>query len=352
LRHAITALELLGASILAALAVTATVSAHAEYESSAPAAGEVVATAPASVTVNFNGEMQKTPGTYALTVTSPAGAVTAGAPTVSADGRSMTVSLQPGLANGTYTVGWMTTGAEDGHERSGTFMFSVGAASAPAPMPTPMPADDHDHGDTADPGSSMDHGSMDHGAMDHEGMDHNAMMEGGPVVTGLVVVPLLEQNGSGVDGRVEILPADGGMKSQVGVYVNGIAPGSAHMSHVHMQSVCGGTPGSHAGDLLDLTSDGVPHGSSVTVLDVPFGALVDGKHAIMVHAGATGGDKAVLACAVIPGQPRAAATITLPSAGSGAAAAGGTYPLLLGLVALGLASISAGAFALAWTRNR
>ncbi|MBI5288653.1 MAG: copper resistance protein CopC, partial [Chloroflexi bacterium] len=73
MRHAFAALALLGASTLGALAVAASVSAHAEYESSTPAAGEVVATAPASVTVNFNGEMQKTPGTYALTVTSPSG---------------------------------------------------------------------------------------------------------------------------------------------------------------------------------------------------------------------------------------------------------------------------------------
>ncbi len=355
MKHAIIALTLLVASALGAAAFVTGASAHADYESSTPGAGEVVATAPASLIVNFTGEMQKLPGTYVLTVTGPDGAgATAGAPVVSANGRTMTVALMPGLPNGTYTVSWLTTGAEDGHERSGTFTFSIGAPGAPAPMPTAMPVDDdHDHSDPDDHADAsehadlpMDHGSMNHGMMDHDGMDHAAMMDEGPVLTGLVVVHLDEQNGSGVDGRAEILPVDGGMKSQVGVYVNGVQPGSMQMGMIHLQETCGSRLGAHDADLEDLTADGTPHSSSLTVLDDPFDELFDGKHAIVIHAS----DKSVIACGVIPDQPRGAATITLPSAGSGTAAAGGVSSLLLGIAALGLASVSAGAFALAWRR--
>ena len=343
MKHAIATLGLLGAAVLAALAIVTGASAHADYESSTPGAGEVLASSPASVTVNFDGEMQKVPGTHELTVADGAGmSVTAGAPAVSADGRSMTVALQPALAHGTYTVHWANTGAEDGHERSGSFTFSIGETTMPAPAVPgggmDMPAG-HTHGDDMD--------------ADHEQEAGHEAMEEGATTTGLVMAHLAEQNGSGVDGRVEILPVDGGMKSQVGVYVNGIEPGSTHMSHVHEQSVCGGAPGKHAGDLHDLTSDGVPYGSSVTVLDVPFDELVDGTHAVLVHAGPTGGDKAVLACAVIPDQPRVATPITLPSAGTaGAAAPGGGTLALLGLVALSLGGVFAGAGTLAWNRAR
>ncbi|MBI5287841.1 MAG: hypothetical protein HY873_02585 [Chloroflexi bacterium] len=227
----------------------------------------------------------------------------------------------------------MTTGAEDGHERSGTFVFSVGAASAPAPMPTPMLDDDRDHGESAIPASGTDHG-----AMDHEAMDHDAMVTSmGPVLTGLIVVPLVQQNASGVDGRAEILPVEGGMKSQVGVYLNGIEPGSTQLAMVHMQGLCGGPVGPHESSLDGVTSVGVPHGRSVTVIDVPFSMLADGKHAIIIHAS----DKSVIACGVIPNQPRA--SITLPSAGSAGAGRGGALPPSGVLLALGFASIAAGA---------
>jgi hypothetical protein len=43
----------------------------------------------------------------------------------------MTVTLQADLPNGTYTVAWSTTSAEDGEADSGTFSFTIDAQVAP-----------------------------------------------------------------------------------------------------------------------------------------------------------------------------------------------------------------------------
>ncbi|MFL5759692.1 MAG: copper resistance protein CopC [Thermomicrobiales bacterium] len=65
--------------------------------------------------------------------------------------KHVTVTLRPNLPDGVYTVQWTTTSAEDGDEASGSYMFSVGAATpeatamaspsaSPAASPTPCPS--------------------------------------------------------------------------------------------------------------------------------------------------------------------------------------------------------------------
>lgn len=41
------------------------------------------------------------------------------------DSTHMTVSLPQGLANGVYTVSWYTVSADDGHEDSGSYTFTI-----------------------------------------------------------------------------------------------------------------------------------------------------------------------------------------------------------------------------------
>ena len=303
------------AIVALALAYISTASAHAELVSSTPAAGSTVTESPATVSLTFDSEIQKVAGSYALAVTDANGAsVTSGAAAVSSDGMSLSVALQPDLEHGVYTVSFTNTSAEDGDELSESFTFTVGEAAAPG-------GDMPEHDDDGHADEDADHA--------HEGDEAEHADESSSVATtGLVVIHLAEHDNSGVDGRAEILSVDGGARTQIGVYVNGIQPGSAHMTHVHMEESCGETPGPHAAELSDTTSNGVPYGGSVTTVDVPFATVVNGEHTIRVHAGATGGDKATIACGEIP-NATISVPVSLPSAGAGQDVGKSALPMLL-----------------------
>jgi LPXTG-motif cell wall-anchored protein len=126
-------------TILAAFALTGGIaSAHADYESSVPAADSTVATAPTQVVVKFTEEL--TAEGNELVVTDAAGArVDTGATTLDksdADRTTVVVALKSGLANGTYTVEWKNS-STDGHSEEGSFSFTIGAAtSAPTTLPS------------------------------------------------------------------------------------------------------------------------------------------------------------------------------------------------------------------------
>lgn len=109
------------------LAAPGSASAHARYESSFPAKGEVLATSPDRVEITFSQEIQRVSGAYDITVNKDRGpSVTAGPPVVSDDDRRiMSVPLQPDLAPGRYVVNWRNVSDEDGDEAVGAFSFYV-----------------------------------------------------------------------------------------------------------------------------------------------------------------------------------------------------------------------------------
>jgi methionine-rich copper-binding protein CopC len=131
-------------AMLTALMITGgSVSAHAEYESSVPAADSTVATAPTQVVVKFSEEL--TAEGNELAVTDAAGArVDTGGTTLDksdADRKTLVVALKAGLANGTYKVAWKNS-STDGHSEEGSFNFSIGTAtSAPATLPNTSSGD-------------------------------------------------------------------------------------------------------------------------------------------------------------------------------------------------------------------
>ncbi|GAA1408332.1 copper resistance protein CopC [Kitasatospora putterlickiae] len=119
----------LGAVLALLLAGAGPAAAHAALQSSDPAQGAVLPTAPQSVTLTFSEAVSLSPDS--VRVLDPAGkAVDAGAP-AHADGKDNTarVALGTGLANGTYTVAWRAV-SEDSHPIGGAFVFSIGAPSA------------------------------------------------------------------------------------------------------------------------------------------------------------------------------------------------------------------------------
>jgi methionine-rich copper-binding protein CopC len=115
------------AALVAALALVATAWGHAHPDTTTPAKGEVVQTSPSSVVITFVEEIQKTAGTYGLTVETDGGtSVTSGAPTIDpANAAKLSVALKPDLAAGRYVVNWHNVSSEDGDPAEGAFSFYV-----------------------------------------------------------------------------------------------------------------------------------------------------------------------------------------------------------------------------------
>jgi methionine-rich copper-binding protein CopC len=306
---------------LSATAFIATASAHAELASSSPAADSVIAASPATVTLNFIEEIQHTAGSYGLAVKNASGqSVTAGAPKIGADSMSLSVALKPDLPGGTYTVVWSNLSTDGDALTDESFSFSIGGASS-APGEPSAAATPHTH--------------------THDDMPSTEAANAGPATTGAIVTYAMAMNDSGIDGRVELTPLEGGKMTQVGVFLNGVLEGSSHMAHIHIASTC--FEGAHAADLDNIVATASGYGRSVTMVDLPFSILADGKHNVLVHAGPDSSSAAngrVVACAVIPAQPAAPATAalpkSLPSTGS-AGSASNNSATLMSLAALALA---------------
>ena len=145
-----TAKLLLVAVLLAAIhyPLTTAVLAHADYDSSVPAADEVVAQAPQRVQVWFTQDLFRREGQNNLEVYGPDNQrVDQGDAAIDDDNRKlMTVSLQSDLADGIYTVRWRTLSADDGDDAEGEFQFTIQAdepeaEATPTAVPTEAPTE-------------------------------------------------------------------------------------------------------------------------------------------------------------------------------------------------------------------
>jgi copper transport protein len=125
----------------AVLAWAEAVSAHAVLVRSTPPSGASVPQAPSAVVLEFSEPV--TPALSTATVTDTSGAVVSTSSSLSADRRTLSVSLRP-LPPGVYAVRWRVLSTADGHATTGFVLFAVGqpfpqgaargtAAAAPAP---------------------------------------------------------------------------------------------------------------------------------------------------------------------------------------------------------------------------
>jgi copper transport protein len=113
---------------LGVLAVAPAAWAHATLVSTQPAAGSIVAHAPARVTATFDEPVGVSPNS--LEVLAPGGTrVDTGVTKNGSRPQEITVALRSGLGNGTYTVSWHVISA-DSHPVQGAFTFSIGAPSS------------------------------------------------------------------------------------------------------------------------------------------------------------------------------------------------------------------------------
>ena len=178
-----------------------------------------------------------------------------------------------------------------------------------------------------------------------------------PPTTGLISVAVAAANDSGVTGRIDIFPVDGGTRTRIDAILSGLAPGSTHVDHVHASATC--FEGSHVADLNPVVANDAGIGSASTVINVPFSIIANGNSNVLFHVNGTADNPGIpIACGVIPAQPAAAGgdhhddgttgTIALPNTGSGAnTAAGDVRSPLAALVLLVVAGSLLGAGSIA-----
>ena len=118
---------LLVTALVIALALPATALGHALLQSSDPAAGATLGSAPAAVTLTF-GETAD-PRLSSVKVLDSAGQDHVAGPieVVADPPDSIRIPVGP-LSDGAYTVSWRTVSAVDGHVAAGSFAFGVGVA--------------------------------------------------------------------------------------------------------------------------------------------------------------------------------------------------------------------------------
>jgi methionine-rich copper-binding protein CopC len=124
-----------GLTILALIVSTAVVSAHAQYQSSTPAANATVAAAPSSVMVTWTQEL----AAIQFTITAPDGMtnVAAGLASIDLAKRHNASVPMKDAGPGQYVVVWHNVSGDDGDPNDGSFVFTVAGTPAPA---TPAPA--------------------------------------------------------------------------------------------------------------------------------------------------------------------------------------------------------------------
>ena len=118
---------LLFAASAALLLPAAPASAHAALESTSPAAGAVVNAPPSQVVLTFSESVRKVPGKIQVLAPDNSRA-DKGEPVF--NGRAVTIPVDARKGTGTYLVTYRVISA-DSHPVSGSFTYSVGAASAP-----------------------------------------------------------------------------------------------------------------------------------------------------------------------------------------------------------------------------
>ena len=117
--------------VLSSIITAVAADAHAALKSVTPADGDTVATAPRTVTLEFNEPIGTSFAT--VTVTGPDGSAGTGRPKV--DGTTVSQALASDLPAGRYTVRFRVV-SEDGHPVSDTSTFTIAAAS-PTTSTTP-----------------------------------------------------------------------------------------------------------------------------------------------------------------------------------------------------------------------
>ena len=115
-------------TLLAALVLPSTASAHASLASASPDFRERFEAPPARVTLRFSQVVA--PIADSVVVRDEDGRIVSGRARLGSDRRSLSAELDP-LARGAYAVRWQTLSVSDGHIVSGLYTFGVGVDAPP-----------------------------------------------------------------------------------------------------------------------------------------------------------------------------------------------------------------------------
>lgn len=118
---------LLPALLVVALALAPAAAGHALLQSSEPAAGTTVGTAPATIRLTFGERPDPRLSSVKVLDSSNRDHATGPAAANAANPLELEVGVDA-LPDGVYTVSWRTTSAVDGHSSLGSFAFGVGVA--------------------------------------------------------------------------------------------------------------------------------------------------------------------------------------------------------------------------------
>jgi len=120
--------SVVGAAVMVIVlaAGTGIASAHASLESTTPADGQSVPTAPQTVSATFSESISVSADVGGLSVRNTAGDVVDQGNS-STSGSTLSVTLQPDLGDGTYIATYRVLSA-DGHPVSGSWLFGIGSA--------------------------------------------------------------------------------------------------------------------------------------------------------------------------------------------------------------------------------
>lgn len=152
-----------------------TVSAHTDFDSSAPTDGAVVDAPLGEVVVNFTNPA--VPAGDEFELLDPSGSIRVPTSVDETDGTSFVLTFDPPLEAGTYGLRWSVQ-AGDAHPIDGSFRFEVrasedaAATAGAAPTDTAAPASDMTgHDMDMSTGTAMDMDAADHAAMSDEMLD-------------------------------------------------------------------------------------------------------------------------------------------------------------------------------------
>jgi copper resistance protein C len=124
-----------GLSILTLIASTSAASAHAQYQSSTPAANATVSAAPNTVQVTWTQEL----ASIQFTITGPDGStnLVSGPATIDLAQRHNASVPMKDAGPGQYLVLWHNVSGDDGDPNDGSFAFTVAGTPAPATPAAP-----------------------------------------------------------------------------------------------------------------------------------------------------------------------------------------------------------------------
>ena len=112
--------------------------AHAYLEHADPPPGGTLAQAPTQLRLTFS-EQVDSAFSQVHVLNARRETIDRGDSAVASDDpQAMVVSLQPGLADGVYTVAWRTLSADDGHSESGAYTLVFGAAAGAVGVTQPQ----------------------------------------------------------------------------------------------------------------------------------------------------------------------------------------------------------------------